>query len=251
MAETKKEGHKEKKRKELEEQKPEKGRMNKNLKNFLLVIGAIIVFFLLFVAAYYIAKGFANKGYTIDELHEKNLKGDHGKTNYIYNGYSFVNASGFWHTQILVKSNETHNYLVNIALHYSPRELEDVHVLGSGDFLYSNSTYITFDPAEGSRPEFAYITIANTELSLNLYRGLGIFPIIGCTKNITAACSDRPIISCADNSKDPIIYFKYKDEGEPALIFDENCITVEGKDMDLLKAADKLLLILYKIIPTN
>jgi len=37
---------------------------------------------------------------TIDELHQKNLKGEESDINYVYNGFSFVFINGMWYTQV-------------------------------------------------------------------------------------------------------------------------------------------------------
>ena len=61
--------------------------MDKNSKKLLMLIGVVVgVFILVFVFVRFINGGITG-GATIDDLHEKNIEGNAGEDNYIYNGF--------------------------------------------------------------------------------------------------------------------------------------------------------------------
>ena len=106
---------------------------------------------------------------------------------------------------------------------------------------YSRQVYITFDPAE---PDLKYVGLANGELSLNVVKTLGITPTAACTQNFTG-CGEAPIMQCNPEGE-PVIYLS-QEEG-PKVTVDGNCLTVQGKGFDLVKATDRLLLTWYRIV---
>lgn len=158
---------------------------------------------------------------------------------YYYNGkFHFVNDGGLWKTEIIFG-----NKFINIPLHYSPRDLENVSIEGEVDsrFINSSRLYITFDPGES----IGYIALATAELTLNLVQGMNIGVVAACTTNSTEACYSRPIVAC--NSTDAgVIYIK--ESKEPKIIMDGNCITVQGKGTHLVRAVDRLLLKWYRVM---
>jgi len=181
---------------------------------------------------------------TIDDLHELNIKGklkpDEG---YTYEGYSFVFANGLWYTQV---QNIAGTSLFNIPLHYGPEAVKDIPMEGYFNATTFNSNkgiYITFDPLGQN---LNYVALAVGEFDQNIIKAFNKAPIAACDKNETAACSDRPIITC-DNTNKPVLYLKQ--EPETKVIFKDNCMTVQGTGPDIVRATDRLLLKLYGIMP--
>jgi len=217
------------------EQKPEK----KDTKWFFMIIILIIGAFALFFVVRHIT---TPTGYTIEDMHNLNLEGKAEGENYVYNGYSFVKIGQMWNTQLQLKDT-----LVNLMLRYSPKELEDVTVTGRFDSEGFNQgyVYITFDP-DGENLQ--YVALAAADISTSLGKALKVKPIAACSKNITEACKDRPIITC--ENEEPTIYLKQSEsEEDTAIIFIDKCVVIKGKDFNLVRAADRFLLAWYKIMP--
>ncbi len=162
------------------------------------------------------------------------------ETGYIYNGFTFTNVTGLWYTQLQKKET---GILYNVPLHFGPRELEKVPLQGNVmPFLNNSKMYITFDPIGSS---FEYVALSASELSINLAQTFNITPIAACTTNETKACSDRPIIRCG-KTKDATIYLRQANETKT--IVEDNCIIVQGRGKDLVRATDRLLLQLFGVM---
>jgi len=181
---------------------------------------------------------------TIEDLHLANLKEElKSDEGYIYNGYSFVFANGLWYTQV---QNIAGTSLFNIPLHYSPKDLEDIPIEGIFNATLFNSErgiYITFDPL-GSNLQ--YVALAVSEFDQNIIKAFNKIPIAACDRNETDACADRPIITCKNTDK-PVLYIQQ--EAETKIIYDGNCMIVQGIGPEIVRAVDRLLLQLYGIMP--
>jgi hypothetical protein len=178
---------------------------------------------------------------TIDDLHQVNIDGDlDEEQGYVHNGFSFVYLDGLWFTQL--QKADT-NKVYDVKLHYSPKDLKDVFVIGDvSPFQNLAKVYLTFDPKESG---LKYVALAAAELSINLAMVMATEPIAACTVNVTEACYTRPIVNCT-NSDRPVIYLK---ESElVGVSVKDNCITVSGTDEDLVRATDRLLLQFYGIM---
>lgn len=211
--------------------------MDKEARNLLLIIGAIIgLFVLIFAGSYFLTTN--KKVDTLTGMHAKNLAGEGGENNYIYNKFSFININGLWYTQVQSGSN-----LFDVPLHYGPRDLEEIPVIGELDKeFYGKDLYVTFNPVDKN---LQYIALASAELSVNLAKAFGIIPTAACDRNETETCKTRPIITCENN--EPTMYIK---QGEKAKItLKGQCATIEGKDMEIVQAADKFLLKMYGVMP--
>jgi hypothetical protein len=169
---------------------------------------------------------------------------EHG---YVYNGYVFIEKDNLWHTQRQVGNN-----IYNLHFHFSPGHVDQIPVKGSLDKdLDTSIIYITHDPLEENT---SLIALASLEANLNLVKGLGARTIPACSKNESKytdrknACAKRPIITC-DNTEDAVIFIKTAETTEITL--NDNCIIIQGKDMELLKAVDKMLYDFYGITELN
>ena len=216
--------------------------MDKSSKNFLMTVGGIVVLFVLFFLVRFIYN--PETALTLDEMHQRNLEGEGKEGDYIYNGFSFVYADSLWNTQVMRKGDT----ILDIPLHFGPKELEEVHVMGNINWeLEKPEVYITFDPAEGYG--FKYVALSITELSLNLAKGMEIVPVAACTKNETEACKNRPIVTCDDEDISVIYLKETEEEGE--VILKGNCVEISGKDWELVKATDRFLLQWYGVMNSD
>ncbi len=214
----------------------------KKTSDWILIGAAIAIIILL---AFIISFRFFQKEQpqTIDELHLLNLKEElNSNQGYLYNGYSFVFANGLWYTQV---QNVAGTNLFNIPLHYSPNDIEDIPIEGQLNTTTFNSIkgiYVTFDPLG---TELQYVALAVGEFDQSIVKAFNKLPIAACDKNETSACETRPIITC-DNTDKPVLYIKQ--EPETKVIFDDNCIIVQGIGPEVVRAIDRLLLNLYGIM---
>lgn len=208
--------------------------------NFFLAIGAIA---LAFVVLFGIQIFNRPELLTPDEMHAKNLAGElDPEEGYVYNGFSFVWYDKLWFTQI---HNPGTTSLYNTQLHFGPRDLTTV-TLGHGveEFAVVPNTYVTFDP---TAVPLTHIALAAGELSLNLAVVLNITPVPACIKNETQACAKLPIINCAEDTTHPIIFLTQGENTE--VLRKGNCLTISGKEMELVKALDRALLLWMGIMP--
>ena len=185
-----------------------------------------------------------NRPLTIDELNELNfagkLKPDQG---YLYKGiYSFVFYDGLWYTQVGTRTGTTQ---FNVPLHYGPRDLEDINIEGVLNitlFNASDEVYMTFNPLD---PNLQYIALSIGEFDQSLIRAFGKTPVAACVVNETLACSSRPIIDC-DNTDKPVVLMK--DDIETKVVLQNNCMVIQGRANEIVRATDRVLLALYNIM---
>jgi hypothetical protein len=208
----------------------------KSSKYLYIALGIILLFFIALFAIRFIRSPTAEV-ITIDQLHQKNLKGETSDINYVYNRFSFVFVDGLWYTQ--VQKNKT---VWDVPLHFGPKQLENISITGiTSNKFADNNVYITFDPIG---KDLQYVALASAEISLSLTKGFGVFPIAACDKNETDACSNRPIKTC--NNQDSVIYMRQSNQTK--VVINGNCVIIEGNDWGIVKATDRLLLNWYKIM---
>lgn len=229
---------------EIKEVKPEDLK-EKKISDWALIISiiTIVIILALIISLQSVQKETPK---TIDDLHSLNLAGklkpDQG---YVYNEYSFVFANGLWYTQYQAQTG-TEKTLINIPLHYAPKALEDIPIEGKLNGTLFNSEkgiYITFDPLGQN---LNYVALAVGEFDQNIIKAFSKIPVAACDKNETAACSARPIITC-DNTDKPVLYLQQKPETK--IIYNNNCIIVQGIGPEIVRAIDRLLLKLYGMMP--
>ena len=165
---------------------------------------------------------------------------------YEYNGFQFTKVGNLWYTEVQKKGTID---IYIIELRHDPKSLEDIPVVGNPkvflrelEYFNLTATYITFDPLGYN---FTSIALVAADISTNLARVMDIKPLSACVRNETRACTNRPIVTC-DNDEYMVIFIN---ESEQAKITKkDNCLIVEGKDDQLIRAANKLILIWYDII---
>lgn len=176
----------------------------------------------------------------VDEMHQDNLKGNlNNEEGYMYNGYSFIKADGLWWTEVQVKDK-----LLKIPLHFGPKEVEEVKVAGTLalEFNSGKKVYIAINPNTQNK----YYTLAISELSFNMAKGIDRIPIGSCTEE-NWACDNRTIVSCINNSDNlPVVELEIDEENKIEL--GGNCIKVSGQDYGIVKAIDRLLYQWYGIM---
>lgn len=221
-----------------EKKETEKERDKKSERNVIIAIGFII----LVIAVFFVTKAINKpEALTLDDLFDKTLEGKiNEEKGYMYNGYAFVydETMQSWVTRI-----QHGSAVVQIPLHYGPRDLVNVSSSGTIDKSFEQrEIFITFDP---NSTQMKYIALSAAELSLNLAKGVNAIPIAACTTNETA-CAGRPIVTC-DNTERPVIYLKI--ENSTRVIGKGNCIQIQGKEWELVKAVDRFLLKWYQVMP--
>ena len=161
-----------------------------------------------------------------------------------YNNFEFIRTpQNLWGT---IWHNTQDNQDRELQFRYLPNETVDVPMTGQIEqSFFENEIYVTFDPANGSLQN---LTIAITDLSLNLARGLNYNLVAACTTNATG-CENRPIVTCEKNVSIPIIYLSHKSPTQITL--NGLCITIQGEGKELIRSVDKLLFVWYGIIPTE
>lgn len=178
---------------------------------------------------------------TIEEMHVLNLQGKlKPLEGYVYKGvYSFVNVSGQWYTQL---KSPKGTKIYDLAMRYSPKDLEDVVIEGSLDTnLFDNRSefYVTFNPIGN---DFTYMVLAVADFDTHLAKVFEKRPISACDRNETGACATRPVVTCDDSDK-LVLYIKQSKKLRA--YYNNNCIVVEGEKLDLVKGVDRILYNLY------
>jgi hypothetical protein len=210
-------------------------------KIFIYIALGIILVVAAIIGLKFIFKEEAPK--TIDDLHKLNLEGklpeDQG---YIYSGYSFVKYDGMWHTQMMSPLG-TREY--NIFFRYGPKEAIHVPIYGQLNLTLFNDAkdyYVTFNPMDEG---LQYVALAVNDFNQQMINIFFKIPIPACDRNETVACTTVPIINCTNTDK---LVFYLKQADETAVNIYNNCIVVEGTDLELVRAVDKVLYTFYGIL---
>jgi len=203
-----------------EEEKTEP--LNKETKTFLLIAAAAL-FAILFVILF----GFNGKP-APTKLNTTE-----------YNYYTFEQVGGLWQTTVKLDDK---TYIA--VFRFNPAQVKDVYVTGNFTGFKTEPIYVTFDP-DADPTQFKYLALASTELGLNVIRALNFSMQSACTKNLTDACKDRPIITC-DTPNASVIYLNPVPPTQITLT--NHCVTLTGEGMDIMRSADRLLFQWYKIM---
>jgi hypothetical protein len=203
-----------------------------------LILIASIMIILLILGIIFSVYYFKNRGKTLDEKYLETLKGQGGDDAVLYNGFAFVKNDGLWNTRWAFEDK-----LYNLRFHFTPPEVADVPVYGNISSQFNKADmYILFDP-EFKDPK--YVALSSFELNINLIQAIQANPTAACTSNTSVECAIRPIVEC--NSSDrPVIYLK--EDSPNVILFNGNCMVIQGQGEELLKAVDKVLYLWLKII---
>lgn len=221
---------------------PEQSSQQDNSSKFLLVCVIGIIVIIAGVAMY-------NKYFLVPKIVDfQSLSGQKINSviedSYTYNNVDFNLVDGLWYFTMTDSTGQPYN----IPLHYGPREVVDVPLIGMLDSKFNNDTqvYITFEPEEGTTEQLAYVGLAFSELSFNLNQAIHRKTVAACTANISEGCINRPIITCENTKDKAVIFLKYADKAKVEL--SQNCIIISGKEKALTKAVDRLLLYWYGVL---
>lgn len=214
----------------------------KSSEKVLLISVAVIVLLLASIFAYSVLLKPQPK--TLEEMHVLNLNGKlKPEQGYTYKGvYSFITLDNLWYTQL---KSPKGTKIYNLALRYSPKDLQDIAIEGSlnSDFFNSQSKfYNTFNPAG---EELSYVSLAIADFSTHMSKVFEKEPAAACDRNETEPCKTRPIVTCEDKEK-LVLYIKESERFRA--YYNSNCIVVEGKGFDLVKGVDRVLYNLYNIM---
>lgn len=146
-----------------------------------------------------------------------------------YKGYKFIKTDQGW---VTYKDDK------KIIIQNNPLDLEiQEPKITFQELSSAQKIYLTFNPEE------------------NLYQAINSFiqqikPLLGtftqaCTKDVSK-CSDLPIKTCSD-ATDSIKIIQIQEKEPTKLEYNNNCLIIQGKNEDLVKAIDKLTLILNGI----
>ncbi len=157
-----------------------------------------------------------------------------------YNYFKFKKVGPVWETLVM---NE--GQLLQPSLRFLPTEVENITITGKlNEKFEEGPVYLTFDPTLEQK-EYQTLTIAVSEMGMNLVTGFGREIIPACTKNETDACINRSIINC-ENTEEPIIFFNVTEKEE--ILLKGNCMEIRGQSFDLTKPVDKVLYSWYGIM---
>lgn len=187
-----------------------------------VVVGFIIIFFLALFGIKY--------------LYQEDVQ-DYPRVT--YNGFEFTKIAGTWYTQW-----QNEEKLVSIALRYNPYETENITLLGEGGGFNRSEVYITFDPYS-EQEDFKYLALAAAELSQSISKAFSKQVIPSCTREHNETCEEIPVVTCQDTDKSVI---ELRAEEPAQILLNGNCIVIQGKEFEIVRAADKLLYLWYKII---
>jgi hypothetical protein len=155
-----------------------------------------------------------------------------------YSYFTFEEIGGLWQTTVQLDKQA-----YQATFRYNPTQVQDVTIMGNFSGFRKLPIYITFDP-EADKDEYKYLALAASELTLNIVRALNFTVEAACTKNITDACADRPIITCKDDAS--VIYLIPK--APTQITLDGHCVILSGSGFELLKSIDRILFQWYKIM---
>lgn len=155
-----------------------------------------------------------------------------------YNGFVFNYTEPLWITNWQIGGQ-----VYILSLRFNPYQAENISIEGDDRWMANSEVYITFDPES---EKYAYVALAASEISLSLANTFNITPIAACTANVTA-CSNRPIVTCADSS-DNVSVIYLRDESPASIIIQRNCAIIKGEGIELVRAADRAVYQWYGII---
>ncbi len=210
-------------------------------KNILMIIGILVGVLLVSMGGFRMYDHLTSAGVIdVDELHLKNIEGNlDPEEGYIYGQYSFIFADDLWWTDI----NRGDRWL-KVRLHFGPREVKEVEVEGSLDkgFNEGEEVYMAIDPEFGNK----YLSLALSEVNLNIVQGIRRKPIGVCSRENETVCEDREILSCENTKGKPVIELRWG--GEPKITLEGTCILISGEDFGIVKAANRLIWQWYGVL---
>lgn len=229
---------------EAEVRKPKTAAQKKRYdsQRILIAIAIIAVLFALVLSVgkfSFLDKVKGTQTLTLDQLHQLNKEGKLDESRgYLYNGYSFVLNEDLWWME-----KEIFGTLVKVPLHFGPKQVEDVPIRGQLDpkFNDGGQVYLAIDPEVRNK----YYSLALSELSFNLAKGIGREPVGSCTRD-DWACENRTIVSCQNTGGRPVIELVL--QNETGIELSGTCIKISGQEYGIVKAANRVLYMWYGVM---
>lgn len=204
---------------------------------YIAVASLVALIILIILVPGLVDKGDREKSY--DELVQDALKGVESDDTRVYNGFVFVKDGNLWFTEV---SNPRSNELYRFGVRFTPDEVENVTVVGNiNDSFRTGRILMTFDPYD---TELGYVSLAAAELSLSLSRAMGIEISAACMSE-HPDCEGREIVSCNTTSL-PVI--EIVNSNKEMLYMSGNCMRIQGRELGLLRVADRVLFRAYGIM---
>lgn len=149
-----------------------------------------------------------------------------------YNGFRFEKTGLTWRTQW-----ERDGLLYDLQFRHSPWEVENITVLGKVDERFQMPyLFITHDPPDNvPTRQNSFLFIASADITSMLVSVFDRHPVEACTVNSTEECSKLPVATCSTNAT--VIYLKASDDA--GILLDGNCATIQGREENLTRAANK------------
>lgn len=211
-------------------------------KSLLYLILIIFGIFALFIGGFKAYDHFTSATVvSINDVHQENLQenGLGEGEGYVYNGFSVIKVDGLWWTDL-----NRHGETIRIPLHFSPKEVEAIPILGrlnDSAFNKEENLYLSINPLVRDK----YYTLALSELSFNIAKGIDRTPIGSCTEK-NFACDNRTIVSCADTQGKAVVEMQLAEKA--SIEYSGSCIKLSGNGYELVKAVDKILYMWYGIM---
>jgi len=150
-----------------------------------------------------------------------------------YNSFEFVDVDGVWRTEW-----QRDNQVYLLDFRFNPEQVEHVPVEGTTDIRFQfKRVYLTIDPSSERTSDTSYVTLAAVELARKLIDPFDRTVIPACTSN-SSECEGRPIITC-ENTNTTVIYLKQA--ADTRIIFNGNCVTIQGSGEGIVMATNKIL----------
>ena len=172
---------------------------------------------------------------------------------YVYSNIEFNRKGDFWYADL-----KTGNTIYSAEFYYGPREIEKIQTAGEnkdvfGTAFQNEKLYVTFDPneskyarSENNESTMKYVALAVGQIDTHLIKTFKKQIIAACTNEEAPACFGRPIINC-ENATDTAVIL-VREASQPKITFSGNCTIVEGREWDLVKAAENMVMRAYAII---
>jgi|APSaa5957512622_1039677.scaffolds.fasta_scaffold00920_8 hypothetical protein len=139
-----------------------------------------------------------------------------------YNGYDFIEQSGYWLTEIQD---------VSFIFQYNPEQIQNTNsFINLLDNYYDKPLYI-----------HSQNSLAESEIYSNLGQ-LVVRVQRACLEDTECDYEDVPIKTCEDN------FIIIEEAEENNIIQDGNCVYIQGSEQELIKLADEFL---FKILGIN
>ncbi len=172
---------------------------------------------------------------------------------YVYNNIEFNKDDDFWYADL-----KTGNTVYSTEFYYGPREIENIQIAGEngnvfGTAFQNEKLYVTFDPneskyarSENNESAMKYVALAVGQIDTHFIKTFKKEITAACTNEEAPACFSRPIITCENSTETAVIFVR--EAAKPKITFAGNCTIIEGKEWDLIKAAENMVMRAYAII---